>query len=334
MRFRVRPQARLAIDVGTDLIRAEARRGGTIVWAAEAPYQGVGELADRLAELVSLEGMPRMEPSVQVRLLRPLAQVRVLDDLPRVGEAGLAGMLAHQPQRFFRKNGKPLVTDGVWLGSALRRNAPRHAAVAAVEVPVVEAVVAGARAAGFRIADIRPEQATDARLSLLPGVERGERRRARIRRLCWIGGVAAALWVALGLALVVRQRRAIARVDAELAALDGPVQALLAARARTDEARRMVAVVDSADRDGARLDRLLLGLVRTLPDSAFFSAVALRADGSGQASGAAAHPAALLVAVERSGLVTHPHLEGQGVREPIGGQMMERFTLVFGERAP
>ena len=326
-------RARLRVVVGADTIRAEAWRAAKVVWAAEVGYAGASELADRLTEVVTVEGLPRVRRTIDVRLLRPVAQVRELDGLPAVGDAGLAGILAHQPQRFFRKNGTPLVTDGTWLGSVFRRSKPRVALAAAVEEPVVSAIVTAARAAGFSVADIRPDGAPNARLSLLPGVERGQRYRARLRRLAWLGGTAAALWVALALGLILRERRAIEQVDHALSALDAPVQALLAARAQSDDARRMVLAVLAADRNGARTSRLLVELARMLPDSAFLTSVALRSDGSGVVSGAAPRPTDVVVQLERSGVVARPHLEGRGVRESIGGRELERFTVVFGEPA-
>lgn len=330
----MKPRAALLVRVGAASLQAEARRQGVVVWAAEVEYAGIAELADRLAELVSLPDLPLVERSVEVRLLPPLAQLRHLDDLPRVSDSALLGMLAHQPQRFFRKNGKPLITDGVWLRprrSFLRARAASVAAlVAAAEVPVIDAIAAGIRAAGFDLAEIRPEHSVSAALSLLPGAERGARIRARVRRLAWSAGVACALWVALGAGLFLRQRRALAKVNRELAAIGGPVEALLVARARGEEVVRMTEAVRRGDDYGARLSALLVGLVRALPDSAFVTSVAVREDGSGTMSGAAVHPAQVVVQLERSGVVNAPHLEGQGVREEIGGREMERFTVLFG----
>lgn len=327
----MRRRATLHLEVGASSLRLEARRGGTPCWAAESPYAGVAELSERLAEVVGVKDLPPVERRVEVRLLPPVAQVRLLDNLPRVNDRALLGLLEYQPQRFFRKNGKPLVTDGVWLRRG--RGTPPSAAAAAVEAPVVEAIVAGVRAAGLEIGEIRPVHPAPVVLSLLPGAERGLRLRARLRRLARGAGIAAGLWVVLGAALFVRQRRALGRVNADLAALDRPVQALLVARSRSDDVARMVVAVTESKERGARLGTLLVGLARAIPDSAFVTSVALRADGSGTLSGAARRPADLVVHLERSGLFAAPHLEGQGVREEIGGREMERFTALFGGAA-
>lgn len=315
----MRLRARLRVLVGPGALRAEARRRGRVVWAAEVGYDGASELAERLAELVAAEELPAVGRQVDVRLSGPVVQVRELEGLPAVSDTGLAGIVAHQPHRFFRRNGAPLVTDAVWRGTAFRRTTPRTALAAAAEEPVVTAIVAGLGAAGLSVAEIQPDLTPDVPLSLLPGPERGVRYRARLRRLAWMGGSAAALWGVVAGALVLRERWAIARVDHELAALQAPVQALLTARTRSADVRRMIAVVHEADRDGARLSRRLVELARALPDSAFFTSVALRADGSGVLAGAAPRSADVVVRLERRGVVSRPHLDGQGARESLEG---------------
>ena len=60
---------------------------------------------------------------------RPPVQLRTLSDLPPVKPRALAALVAHQADRFFRKNGRPLATDAVWVvnGAAPVARAAAHA---------------------------------------------------------------------------------------------------------------------------------------------------------------------------------------------------------------
>ena len=155
----------LRLRVGRETLRAEAVQRSTVIWSAESVYAGLTDLSDAIAFLAAEP--PRPCGRLVVALERPLVQLRTLTDLPPVKPEALAALVAHQAGRFFRKNGKPLATDAVWVGNG----GVRVARAAAVEEPVVEAIVAGARTAGLSVEGIAP--ADDAApLLLLPTSER------------------------------------------------------------------------------------------------------------------------------------------------------------------
>src|SRR5581483_112977 len=179
----------LRLRVGVDSLRGEAGNG-VVEWAGEAAYGGLGDLTDAIGRLASEggHGCKRIEVAIE----RPLVQLRTLSDLPRVPERALVELVALQSRRFFRRNGKPLVVDAVWVGKGVA-----HAA--AVEEPLVDAISAGARAAGLELNSIAPAEA-GVGLSLLPRAETAARRRSARPKLRLYAGFALMLWVSLGVA--------------------------------------------------------------------------------------------------------------------------------------
>src|SRR6266576_3091326 len=140
------PVFQLVVSAGN--VRAEAVRAGVALWAGEATYESPVDLTEVIARLAAApaERCRRL----RVTLERPPAQTRVLKDLPPVRERELAALVANQAGRLFRRNGAPLVTDATWVPNGAGR--VTHAA--AVEEPVVLAVVAGAAQAGLRVESI------------------------------------------------------------------------------------------------------------------------------------------------------------------------------------
>src|SRR5437667_3476253 len=313
----------LRLRVGRETLRAEAVQRSTVIWSAESVYAGLTDLSDAIAFLAAEP--PRPCGRLVVALERPLVQLRTLTDLPPVKPEALAALVAHQAGRFFRKNGKPLATDAVWVGNG----GVRVARAAAVEEPVVEAIVAGARTAGLSVEGIAP--ADDAApLLLLPTSERAARRRAeqRLARRLMIG--AASVWLAAGLLFALRiawERRAVER---EFAALGGPLGAVLAARRELREAEVAVRAVTQAERTRGQSLARLGAVAAALPDSAVVTSLNWKADGSGVMSGLARRAADVVGRLERSGALPGPRLEGPVVRERTGGREWERFTIVFG----
>ena len=316
-------KALLRLWVGRDILRAEALHHGTVTWSAEATYADLQELSDAIARLAAEP--PRRCRQVVVSLEHPPVQLRTLRDLPPVKPRALAALVAHQADRFFRKNGKPLATDAVWVGNG----AARVARAAAVEEPLVEAIVVGARAAGLSVAGITPAEA-GVPLLLLPSSERAARWRAeqRLTRRLTIG--AASVWLAAGVLFAFRlawQRRA---VEGDFAALGGPLGAVLAARRELREAELTVRAVTQAEQTQGRSLALLGAVAAALPDSAVITSLNWKADGSGIISGLARRAADVVARLERSGELPGPRLEGPVVRETAGGRAWERFTIVFG----
>jgi len=138
----------LHLIVGDSNVRAEAMRSGVVVWAGEATYESPNDLADVVAQLAAApaERCRRL----RVTLERPPAQTRTLTDLPPVRERELPSLVANQSGRFFRRNGAALVTDATWVTNGSRR--VTHAA--AVEEPLVLAIVAGAAEAGLALESV------------------------------------------------------------------------------------------------------------------------------------------------------------------------------------
>src|SRR6266576_1253900 len=126
-------------------VRAEARRSGVALWAGEATYESPDDLAEVVARLAAAptERCRRL----RVTLERPPAQTRTLTDLPPVRDRELASLVANQAGRFFRRNAVALVTDATWVTNG----AGRVTQAAAVEEPLVLAIVAGAAEAGLAL---------------------------------------------------------------------------------------------------------------------------------------------------------------------------------------
>ncbi|HEX7918085.1 MAG TPA: hypothetical protein VF454_01725, partial [Gemmatimonadales bacterium] len=141
---------RLICHVTPGKVRAELRRGRSVLWAAEADWESLEVLSEVVAELAGRAELPVWGRSVRFVLADQLVQRRELSDLPPVGRTQLAALVALAPQRYFRRNGTPLVCDAGWTG-------PRTARVAvavAAEIPFLQAVVRGAAEAGLVVESI------------------------------------------------------------------------------------------------------------------------------------------------------------------------------------
>jgi hypothetical protein len=313
----------LRLRVGRTSVRAEALWRGGVTWAGETTYATLPELSDAIARLAA-EPAERCR-RLQVTLERPLVQMRTLAGLPPVKQRDLAALVAHQPGRFFRKNGAPLVTDAVWE----RNGKTQLARAAAVEETVALAVVTGARAAGLLLESIAPnDEGTP--LSLLPSAERAARawsERRGVRRLAF---AAVGLWAVLGGLVAARLVLARRAVERDFAALGRPLAAVLEARRELRMADATVRAVAEAERTRGRSLALLGAVTAALPDSAVLTALSWNAGGSGMLIGSARRAAEVVARLERGGVVAAPRLEGPVVREAVAGRGWERFTIVFG----
>ncbi|HVH66650.1 MAG TPA: hypothetical protein VM716_02180 [Gemmatimonadales bacterium] len=314
----------LRLRVSRSTLRTEAVERGAVVWAGESGYADVSELADAIARLAA-------EPARACRRLvvvleHPPAQVRTLSELPPVKRPHLAALVAQQAGRFFRKNGHHLVTDAVWFG----KQAPGVARAAAVEEPLVEAIAAGARAAGLWLETITTGE-DGARLSLLPRSEREGRERASRRQTRRLAIAACGVWLAAGALFVGRlvwERRA---VDRELAALERPLAAVLAARHELRDAETTLNAVTAAERERGRSLAVLAAVTGALPDSSVLTSLAWNADGTGVFVGAGRHAIEVVARLDRLGTLANVRLGGPVVREQIAGREWERFSILFGE---
>jgi len=317
----------LHLSVGDSIVRAEALRAAVPVWAGEASYDSPSDLVEVVARLAAApaERCRRL----RVTLERPPAQTRTLTDLPPVRDRELAALVANQAGRFFRRNGAALVTDATWVSNGAGR--VTHAA--AVEEPLVLAIVAGAAEAGLVVesitaAGVSPE------LQLLPTAERAVRARGRRRAIIRLGIAACAAWlvadVLFGVRLVIERRD----VEAQLAAADAPLAAMRDVRREMRTAEAMVIGLAEARRSRGEALATLARLNGAMPDSSVLTSYTWRSDGSGVIAGAGRRAADVLAAVERKHAAPNPRIEGAIVRETLGGREWERFTIIFGTKNP
>ena len=321
----------IVLTVGETSLEAECWRGRRLLWTAQAEYASPSDLEPAVARLASEAGRGPRPRRLEVRLSKPVVQLRALRDLPPVRPSMLPALVAQQAGRFFRRNGVPLVTDAAWEGGGKRQRSRVSVLAAAVEEPVAQALVEGARAAGLVLESISPMGHNGARrLRLFPTADRERRRqqaRISLRRLATAVGC---LWVSVAGVHWYRleaQQRSVAQ---ELASLQAPLAALARVQGGVRDAR---AALKAIERDSAlRWDpvRVLGAVTGALPDSSFLSSFDL--DGKGQAvlTGFARHATEVVAALERSPFVSAPHLEGTVGREVIGGREWDRFTVSFG----
>jgi hypothetical protein len=313
--------------VGESIVHAEATKSGAVVWAGEAAYESPDDLADVVARLAAapIERCRRL----RVTLQRPPAQTRMLTDLPPVRDRELASLVANQAGRFFRRNGAALVTDAVWVTNGKGRVTQ----AAAVEEPLVLAIVAGAAEAGLVVECITPA-GTSPQLQLLPTAERAVRARARRRAVARLAVAALVAWglalVLFGVRLVIERRG----VETKLAAAAAPLAALRDVRQEMRTAETMVQSLAEARRSRGEALAALARVNAAMPDSAVLTSYTWRSDGSGVVAGAGRRATDVLAAVERSHAVRNPRLDGAIVRETLAGHEWERFTIIFGRTSP
>jgi hypothetical protein len=323
----VRP--RLRLRVGRRQAFAELVRGERVLWAGSAPFTTPEELEEAVSQLAAQEALPARPAGLRVELEAPLSQVRTLQGLPPLRAGQLRGLVATQAGRFFRRNGKPLVTDACWSGRDGRRKG--IAVAAAGEEHWIEAVIGGARCAGLSVETLGPAAVPQGVwLDLTPPAERRRRReeaRLSIRRLALAACLA---WAAAAAVFGLRLRGERLAVDRELARLEQPATAVAAARRSLSEAARLVETLDRAERDRVRLLAQFAALTAALPDSAFLTAFALDDAGRGEMSIVARRSSEVFAALDRADAGASPRLGGALVRETIGGREWERFTVAFG----
>ena len=316
----------LHLVVGTSVVRAEARRGGVTVWAGEAAYESLSDLTEVVARLAAVPS--ERCRSLRVMLERPPAQTRTLTDLPPVRERDLASLVATQAGRFFRRNGAALVTDAVWVTNGKGRVTQ----AAAVEEPLLVAIVAGASQAGLVVESIGPA-GLSSHLQLLPAADRAVGLRARRRASMRLAAAACAVWLTAGALFGVRLIKERHEVDAELAAADAPLAALRDVRLEMRAAETMVITLADAKRSRGQALATLARVRAAIPDSVVLTSYTWRADGSGVVAGVGRRAADVLAAVERRHAVPNPRMAGAIVREAIAGRDWERFTIIFGAEA-
>ncbi len=299
-------------------------RHGATDWAAECPWGSETDLVDGIARLAAEPPQPCRR--VTVAMERPLVQLRTMRDLPPVRAAVLPRLVAAQDRRYFRRNGRPLVTDAVWIAD----NGSRVARAAAVDQALVEAIAAGARAAGLEITRLTVAEGPRA-LSLLPPAERHVRDRVARRRLRRLTAVTAGVWVAAAGLLAGRLTTERRRIDAELAAAHEPLTAVRAARRELADAQTAIHALRAAERERGRALATLGAIARALPDSVVLTSLTWTTQERGVLSGVGRRAREAVVALQRAGAVPDPRLDAGVVREVVAGREWERFTIVYGK---
>jgi hypothetical protein len=297
-------------------------------WAAETAVNDADELSAAIVALASEAPGIRRATRLEVAIEPPLLQLRTLRGLPPVRDRQLAALVSHQAGRFFRKNGKPLVTAAAWMGS--RRSPAAVARGAAVEAPWVEAVLNGARTARLPMPSIGPAGHAPLRLDLVPVAERARRRRAALGRIGRLGALAAALWLGVGGIYVARLERMRRQLVAEGAGLRAASDAVVAARRGLHETTEMISTVDDASAARGALLVRLGRLLSVLPDSASLTSLDLDEAGAGSLTGSGPRASDVVAAMEGSGVVAAAGLVGTPVPDASGGRRSERFTVRFG----
>lgn len=315
----------MILVVGEHRLEARLQRGKMVLWSGQIEYQDQHDLSEAIAGLVSEPSLVNPGKRMLVELQRPVVQLRTLNDIPPVRPRHLRALVEQQGQRYFRKNGSPLVVDAM-------REAGRRAGVkaAATDESLVAAIAAGAKAGGFRLEDVRPAEWPGLRLSLLLKEDRERRQRLAQLSLRRLGIGVILLWlgaIAVGVGSHVTQRRAVAR---ELAALSQPVAAFREARRQQLLTRETIAVLDQEEAGRSRLVAMLSAIAAAMPDSSFLSSVSMEADGTGRIAGYAKRGSEVLARLDAAQAVVAPDLENQRSRQQIGGREMESFSIRFG----
>lgn len=321
-------------------------RRGRAVWAAESSYGNEADLAEALASLAA--SRPRGTRTLSVALGASLVTVKSVQGLPPLKARDLAAHVQLKSRRYFLQNGIPLVT-----GVAERpTNDPASVLAAAVETPLVEAVVAGTRQAGLDCRAIVPAVLLPAPPdSVLPGNDglrlayaaattrrypialtteswRHDQRSRQLRLTRRLALIAA---ISLGFGLVAQiagPAWRLQRDSRELTGLRDALTSALAVRADLDAVTEALRVTTREQAERSRTARLLADLAPALPDSVFLTGLELRGD-TGTVNGYAAHAATAVAAMQRVSGVERAALEGAVVRDMVGDAERERFTVRF-----
>jgi len=341
---------RLGIAVEEGRVSAAALRLGRLVWAAEATYADVTDLAHVLASLAAER--PRGHRRARVALGPGLARVKEVDGLPKLRRADLVAHVRLTSRRYFLQNGVALVTDALPLRA--RPGGGGRALLAAAPLPLVEAVTTGLEAAGLACDAIIPSQTLariaaasegderfgDARtvamarrwqLVLAPDGARAERARRDRRALGVWALLATASMVLAGASWFgasLRQERTTVR---EIARLRPAFEVALDVRRDLDATTEALGVLAAAERTRHFRARVLASLADALPDSAFLVNLRLNADGTGSMAGYAPRAAVLVTRLGRSQRFQDLALDGPVTREAVAGREWERFAVRFRE---
>ncbi len=318
-------RARIVVVVDRDTATAAIQRGAATEAAGEIHYVDRMDLARALTEMASGVRERTGVRRADIVLGPGVLQRRLLTDLPSVRPGILRELVQQQQKRFFRRNGKPLVTDARWERSA--EGTGRHVVAVAADEGTVEAVIAGLAEAGVVVERVTDEER---RFRLLPaGVVSIQHQRSWKHNRVLLS-LAAALWIGVGVAHWVRLRVAERTLDAQLSQLAPAAASVRLARRKLVDAEQLVAAVDAADSTRPDMRLRLARVLQSVPDSAYLSSLTLDLTGTASVSGVAREAAAVVVALEEKAGLSSVHLEGAPLIDGTGGRRWERFSAQAG----
>lgn len=317
--------ASFVFRIERDVITAVITRGRESERIGECSYgenEQLGPCVRQFAVLAREQGAIKRGDVV---LGASVVQRRLLTELPQVRSAVLRELVQQQQKRFFRRNGRPLVTDAVWEQN--REKTGRHVIALAVEERLVEAVVAAMIEGGLRVGRVTDEAG---RFHLMPrGIVAVQRdiQWYQTRLLLIASGVALAAGLAGRWA---RLRLAERALDTQLTQLAPALAGLREARRRLGEAEDMVRTIDAEASTRGDVRQRLARIVLSLPDSAYLTSLALERTGAASLSGTAKEAAAVVSALEKGRGLRRIRLDGQQLIDGTGGRRWERFSILAG----
>lgn len=323
----MRPRLEMLLQQGhllVSLLDGKAPR-----WHADCHVESPAELEAAISSTLAQEVVRMARPQLRLIIGPPVAQQRILHDLPEIGARDLHLLVARQSGRYFRQNGAPLVT-------AVRRihsgpgSAPRTVHAAAVEEPwlsAAETVTTFASAGPCSIWALGPP-----RLRLQTAAARARSHaRERLSTRRWVV-VCVLAWLTALAAVLARQHSDLRWLREEHSRLSPAADAVADARRRLHTAQ---AALTAVRQDESRRNTPLAALVSVLgalPDSAYLTDVRWHDRGSGTIVGAAPMAAQLLARLESRTTLIAPRLEGLTLADSTMGIVKERFTITFGDR--
>jgi Tfp pilus assembly protein PilN len=144
-------RAVLGLGVSATMVHAVLVERGAIAWAGQAAYQTEDDLAEVIAHLAEEAGRPVRR--ARIALERDAVQLRTVTPVPLLKPGPLRRYVALEATRLFRKNGAPLVTDGI---SVAGDASTRALWMAAAPEPLLRRILDGANQAGLRVETLGP----------------------------------------------------------------------------------------------------------------------------------------------------------------------------------
>ncbi len=140
----------LGMSVGATTVRAVLVQDGTIAWAGEAVH-AKADLPTVIGHLAAESG--KVVRRSRVVLERDVVQLRTVSPAPPLKPRALRRYVALESPRLFRKNGAPIVTDGIRVAGETQGGVLW---AAAAEEPLLERILAGSAEAGLSVESVGP----------------------------------------------------------------------------------------------------------------------------------------------------------------------------------